>query len=194
MGITKTPTRLSDSHFLWHWEIWFPLFLIYSLNQASVCNWSPFSASTISAVRCLPLPTWALIPWVRLPPPVQGHLHPAGPVPLSQVAALCGHPPVPVEASVVLFLFWCLLLPCPLPPSSFRMDIFRKRKEEKEVELSVIFGNKFSTVRIERWFCLSSCKVNFFFLILFYFWMCWVFVAVHGLSLVVAGGGFSSLW
>ena len=27
-----------------------------------------------------------------------------------------------------------------------------------------------------------------------YFWLCWVFVAVHGLSLVVARGGHSSLW
>ena len=27
-----------------------------------------------------------------------------------------------------------------------------------------------------------------------YFWLCWVLVAVHGLSLVAAGGGYSSLW
>ena len=29
--------------------------------------------------------------------------------------------------------------------------------------------------------------------ILFYFWLCWVFVAVHGLSLVAASRGYSSL-
>ena len=27
-----------------------------------------------------------------------------------------------------------------------------------------------------------------------YFWLCWVFVVAHGLSLVVASGGYSSLW
>ena len=45
-------------------------------------------------------------------------------------------------------------------------------------------------------FCLLE---DFFFLILhfvylfIYFWLCWVFVAVHGLSLVAASGGHSSL-
>ena len=36
----------------------------------------------------------------------------------------------------------------------------------------------------------------FFFLnyLLFIFWLCWVFVAVCGLSLVAANGGYSSLW
>ena len=32
-----------------------------------------------------------------------------------------------------------------------------------------------------------------FFLILFIFWLCWVFVAARGLSLVAASGGYSSL-
>ena len=31
-----------------------------------------------------------------------------------------------------------------------------------------------------------------FFLFIFYFWLCWVFVSVRGLSLVVASGGHSS--
>ena len=37
---------------------------------------------------------------------------------------------------------------------------------------------------------------SFFFFInlFFYFWLCWVFVAAHGLSLVAASGGYSSLW
>ena len=38
---------------------------------------------------------------------------------------------------------------------------------------------------------------SFFFLNLFilfiYFWLCWVFVAAHGLSLVAVSGGYSSL-
>ena len=33
-----------------------------------------------------------------------------------------------------------------------------------------------------------------FFFNLFYFWLCWVFVSVRGLSLVVASGGHSSSW
>ena len=33
-------------------------------------------------------------------------------------------------------------------------------------------------------------KINLF---IFYFWLCWVFVAVRGLSLVAVSGGYSSL-
>ena len=32
------------------------------------------------------------------------------------------------------------------------------------------------------------------FIYLFYFWLCCIFVAAYGLSLVVASGGYSSLW
>ena len=35
---------------------------------------------------------------------------------------------------------------------------------------------------------------NFLILFIFYFWLCWVFVSVRGLSLVVASGGHSSSW
>ena len=39
----------------------------------------------------------------------------------------------------------------------------------------------------------TTCLFFFFFLILFiYFWLCWVFVSVRGLSLVAASGGHSS--
>ena len=39
----------------------------------------------------------------------------------------------------------------------------------------------------------KSCILFFFFFNLFiYFWLCWVFVSVRGLSLVVASGGHSS--
>ena len=34
----------------------------------------------------------------------------------------------------------------------------------------------------------------YLFIYLFYFWLCWVFVSVRGLSLVVASGGHSSSW
>ena len=41
----------------------------------------------------------------------------------------------------------------------------------------------------------SSCILFFFKLLtLFIFWLRWVFVAVRGLSLVAASGGYSSLW
>ena len=40
---------------------------------------------------------------------------------------------------------------------------------------------------------VSKIRYSYFFLNLFiYFWLCWVFVSVRGLSLVVASGGHSS--
>ena len=33
----------------------------------------------------------------------------------------------------------------------------------------------------------------FIYLSLIYFWLCWIFVAVHGVSLVAVSGGYSSL-
>ena len=43
--------------------------------------------------------------------------------------------------------------------------------------------------------CLRLIVSLFFKIYLFiYFWLCWVFVAVCGLSLVAARGGYSSLW
>ena len=41
-------------------------------------------------------------------------------------------------------------------------------------------------------FPLSFFFLNFLFIYLFIFWLCWVFVSVRGLSLVVASGGHSS--
>ena len=40
----------------------------------------------------------------------------------------------------------------------------------------------------------ASCCLFFknFYLFIYYFWLCWVFVSVRGLSLVVASGGHSS--
>ena len=40
----------------------------------------------------------------------------------------------------------------------------------------------------------ACCLHSFYFLIIcFYFWLCWVFVAVRGLSLIAASKGYSSL-
>ena len=47
---------------------------------------------------------------------------------------------------------------------------------------------------------LKCLTIDFIYLFIFnlfyfiYFWLCWVFVAVRGLSLVAASGGYSSLW
>ena len=43
--------------------------------------------------------------------------------------------------------------------------------------------------------CVPLPSHGFLYIILFiYFWLCWVFPAVHRLSLVAASGGFSWLW
>ena len=56
---------------------------------------------------------------------------------------------------------------------------------------------------VSNWQCLINITLilkvffltlDFFFLIFIYLWLCWVFVSVRGLSLVVASGGHSSLW
>ena len=45
--------------------------------------------------------------------------------------------------------------------------------------------------------CVHTCSLMHFFFkyiyLFIYFWLCWVFVAARGLSLVVASGGYSSL-
>ena len=41
--------------------------------------------------------------------------------------------------------------------------------------------------------CRRSCIFFFINLFIFYFWLHWVFVAAHGLSLVAVSGGYSSL-
>ena len=42
---------------------------------------------------------------------------------------------------------------------------------------------------------MTTTEINVFYLfIYFYFWLCWVFISVRGLSLVAASGGHSSSW
>ena len=43
-------------------------------------------------------------------------------------------------------------------------------------------------------FFLKFCGFFFKFIYFIYLWLCWVFVSVRGLSLVVASGGHSSSW
>ena len=39
----------------------------------------------------------------------------------------------------------------------------------------------------------SSDLIDLFIYLFIYFWLCWVFIAAHGLSVVVASRGYSSL-
>ena len=41
---------------------------------------------------------------------------------------------------------------------------------------------------------LGDCILFFKISLFIYFWLCWFFVAVRGLSLVAASEGYSSLW
>ena len=52
-------------------------------------------------------------------------------------------------------------------------------------------GEKRGEKGVDR-FCLFVCFVNLFILFI-YFCLCWVFIAVRQLSLVVVSGGYSSL-
>ena len=49
-------------------------------------------------------------------------------------------------------------------------------------------------IRLTFFFFKSKifASTHFFFLIYFYFWLCWVFVSVRGLCLIAASGGHSS--
>ena len=54
----------------------------------------------------------------------------------------------------------------------------------------------YEQLKIQKPNCRVS-RYDFFlnlFILFIYFWLCWVFTAVCGLSLVVASGGYSSLW
>ena len=42
--------------------------------------------------------------------------------------------------------------------------------------------------------CQSHLKAMIYFILFIYFWLCWVFVAEGGLSLVAVSGGYSSSW
>ena len=56
-------------------------------------------------------------------------------------------------------------------------------------------GSKLHVSSIVAIWCPTNNISFFLFSILFiYFWLCWVFVATHGLYLVAASGGYSLLW
>ena len=62
-------------------------------------------------------------------------------------------------------------------------------------QISIWFFFIFSISLLKFHIFLFITIVFFFLINLFiYFWLCWVFLAAHGLSLVAASGGYSSLW
>ena len=60
--------------------------------------------------------------------------------------------------------------------------------------LSSIVCRFFDDGHSDRCEVIPHCSFFFFFNLFIYFWLCWVFVSVQGLSLVVASGGHSSSW
>ena len=55
--------------------------------------------------------------------------------------------------------------------------------------LNIFFPSSLSTTPLPSE--NNTIIVTYFLKYLFYFWLCWVFVATHGLSLVVASEGYS---
>ena len=80
--------------------------------------------------------------------------------------------------------------------SSFCVDTFR------DWRLPLDRGLHFGTSLHARKFFITVSQTElpiiffnkFIYFIFIYFWLHWVFIAVCGLSLVVASGGYSSLW
>ena len=80
-----------------------------------------------------------------------------------------------------------------------RNYINQKRTEQINISNALpnvnILGRK-KTIPSHSYFCmnLSNFFLNKIFIYLFiYLWLCWAFVSVQGLSLVVVSGGYSSL-
>ena len=62
-----------------------------------------------------------------------------------------------------------------------------KEQGQAQVEFSII--SDFFFIKSDLFACFN---INIFFQLFIYLWLCWVFVSVLGLSLVVASGGHSS--
>ena len=58
--------------------------------------------------------------------------------------------------------------------------------------VSPAYAGEFFFFFFNNWRRSSSFLKNYLFIYLFYFWLCWIFISVRGLSLVVASGGHSS--
>ena len=71
----------------------------------------------------------------------------------------------------------------------------RQHISKQQISLSVVQNNWWSQFQGRKIINIPMTKVTVFFFLIYlfiYFWLCWVFVSVRGLSLVVASGGHSS--
>ena len=59
--------------------------------------------------------------------------------------------------------------------------------------VSPAMAGRFFFFLIIFYFLFIYLFFNFIYLFIYYLWLCWVFVAARGLSLVVASGGYCSL-
>ena len=85
------------------------------------------------------------------------------------------------------------------PPSElaqFLPVLYEKQEEPWLINLA-----ETRRIRFSHFLNMFPHLISFFFffltnlfIYLFLFWLCWVFVAVRGLSLVAASGGYSMLW
>ena len=67
-----------------------------------------------------------------------------------------------------------------------------QNSRSRELTFCFVFCKRFSSSLANVDFVFGKvCLADILFI---YLWLCWVFVAVRGLSLVVASGGYSSLW
>ena len=64
------------------------------------------------------------------------------------------------------------------------LSIFVAKAKKREVKSMII--------KEESFFFLIISTFNYYLFIYLFFWLCWVFVSVQGLSLVAASGGHSS--
>ena len=68
------------------------------------------------------------------------------------------------------------------------------------IGLLIKLKRNFYHTKLLRFDLLQQLGLSFFFFfnkfiyLFIYFWLCWVFVAARGLSLVAVSGGYSSLW
>ena len=67
-------------------------------------------------------------------------------------------------------------------------DLIHKCKVSYDIRCTVM-----PAIILPTTHCTWSLKLDLILIYLFYLWLCWVFVAARGLSLVVASGGYSSL-
>ena len=75
-----------------------------------------------------------------------------------------------------------------------RVGIISGIQKEWVCIFTVVTKEKENTRSISMTIIKALDKSQYPITIFFFFWLHWVFVAVHGLSLVVVTGGYSSLW